>query len=110
MTTDDELRELIAKGEKATARPWQSFGTLVYSRNAVGMVCEMSYPFAELIEHRKLEHGDGKDAWDKSHDTREYLTAAANLAPEIAAELIAAREEVQSLRERIAQLEAWITR
>lgn len=99
MTTDDELRKLIALGDKATARPWETYLQYNIGNGDRGI--------AACGGHN---HADDDLLYDENEANCAYITAAANLAPDIARELIAAREEVQSLRERIAQLEAWITR
>lgn len=104
MTTDDELRELIALGEKAQPRPW----TNVYNGAVTKNVCQQP-PNSWGNELRLLLANCSMSGLYGTQNAT-YIVAAANLAPEIAAELIAAREEVQSLREHIAQLKAWITR
>lgn len=107
MTTDDELRALIALGEKATARPWSFYDAFDVVGNP-GIVAANRLGTNDTTVIGACPHG--YDEIRVIEADAAYLCAAANLAPEIAAELIAAREEVQSLRERIAQLEAWITR
>jgi len=71
MTTDNELRELIALADKATGRPWS-----------------VDWDSAEYNHHFNL-----------------YTEAAANLAPAIAAELLAAREAQRVAIERAEKAE-----
>ena len=109
MITDDELRALIAAGDKATPRPWGrgnffDLAIMQTDKDSDGYGVAFCYPWGEPTD-KLPAHAIQK--WDRDCA---YITAAANLAPDIARELIEAREEVQSLRERIAQLEAWITR
>ena len=105
MTTEDELRELIALGDKATPRPWRGDrydGTVKYGIKG-GSDNGYVLLYNDDAERSQFSR-------DLGNCDDEFIIAAANLAQTIARELIAAREEVQSLRERIAQLEAWITR
>lgn len=97
MTTDDELRKLIALGEKATARPWRTWNS--------------EYGFVGIANNEAVDLGIAERASDictvqlemneNCVDDAAYITAAANLAPEIAAELIAARFLVEQLRKAI---------
>ena len=98
MTTDDELRELIAKGEKATARPWSFYDAFDVVGNP-GIVAANRLGTNDTTVIGACLHG-----YDEIHVIEadaDYLCAAANLAPEIAAELIAARFLVEQLRKAI---------
>ena len=102
MTTDDELRELIALGDKATARPWNCDTQLgnvepYTDEHEIGVydgVDHEDYGYdANGIRHQAsigfcYSDSDGEDALNNAA----YITAAANLAPDIARELIEARE------------------
>jgi len=94
MTTDDELRKLIALGEKATARPWNISGTrAIHDR-----------PTKYTASGVRVGETANLVATTEQETDAAYITAAANLAPEIAAELIAAREEIQRLRVALESL------
>jgi len=90
MTTEDELRELIALGDKATARPWETYLQYNIGNGDRGI--------AACGGHN---HADDDLLYDENEANCAYITAAANLAPEIAAELIAARFLVEQLRKAI---------
>ena len=91
MTTDDELRKLIALGEKATARPWGrgnffDLAIMQTDKDSDGYGVAFCYPWGEPTD--KLP-ANAIQKWERDCA---YITAAANLAPAIARELIAARE------------------
>lgn len=102
MTTDNELRALIALGEKATARPWV-YGTDPDDQSEIE---RGSNPLTGKELKIIAVPGDGShimgiwangkwglnEYYEKVDINGEYLTSAANLAPAIAAELIEARE------------------
>ena len=111
MTTDDELRDLIALGDKATARPWNCDTQLgnvepYTDEHEIGVydgVDHEDYGYdANGIRHQAsigfcYSDSDGEDALNNAA----YITAAANLAPDIARELIEARALVEQLRKAI---------
>lgn len=98
MTTDDELRALIALGEKAQPRPW----TNVYNGAVTKNVCQQP-PNSWGNELRLLLANCSMSGLYGTQNAT-YIVAAANLAPEIAAELIAAREEIRRLRRSLESI------
>ena len=109
MITDDELRDLIALGDKATARPWNCDTQLgnvepYTDEHEIGVydgVDHEDYGYdANGIRHQAsigfcYSDSDGEDALNNAA----YITAAANLAPAIARELIEARAELAKANE-----------
>ena len=103
MTTDDELRKLIALGEKATARPWGrgnffDLAIMQTDKDSDGYGVAFCYPWGEPTDRLPA------NAIQKRERDCAYITAAANLAPAIARELIEAREEIQRLRVALESL------
>lgn len=105
MTTDDELRALIALGAKATARPWHGDrydGTVKYGIKGGS---DDKYVILFNDDAEPYQFTD-----DLGYNDEEYVLAAANLAPAIAAELLEVREAQRwiPVSERLPEESAWL--
>lgn len=95
MTTDDELRNLIALGEKATARPW------VAEWEWEQCYFDFDFRYIAWAETPTITGPELSSVAPQAKADQLYMETAANLAPAIAAELIEARAALAKANEAL---------